>query len=489
MNGVKINGVKMMHTHRLSIISLALGTTIGLVSAAAIAAPPITNYEYDANGNLTKITDGLGHATVQQYDALNRLTQQSQAHPTTANIQLGTILTQYNAIDQVTTVTDPRSLATTYAPNAYGEVLSLSSPDTGATSNTYDNAGNLKTNTDAKGQLTTYSYDALNRLTQAVYAGGQTINYTYDQGANGAGRLSSITDSTGSTAYAYDTRGRVVSEARTINTIVYTTSYAYNSAGQLNGVAYPTGLVLTYLRDSLGRVNQISSTKSNQTQVLASNIAYQPFGGVKSFTYGNGSTHTRSFDSDNRLASYTLGTKTIAIDYDLASRIVAATNAANSTDTKTYAYDNLDRLTSFIAPSTNQGYGYDLTGNRTSLTIGANNYSNTIAPTSNRLTQMTGPTPKTNSFDSNGSITADTVNQFTYDSRGRLIQSIGALGITNYGINALGQRVLKTRTSTSPINTVYHYDLNGQQIAETDTIGTIKQETIYLGNMPLAVMQ
>ena len=146
-------------------------------------------------------------------------------------------------------------------------------------------------------------------------------------------------------------------------------------------------------------------------------------------------------------------------------------------------------MTGFIAPTSNQGYGYDLTGNRTSLTIGANNYNNTIASNSNRLTQMTGPTPKTNSFDNNGSITADAVNQFNYDSRGRLTQSISALGTTNYGINALGQRVLKTRTGTQAINTVYHYDLNGQLIAETDTAGVIKQETVYLGNMPLAVMQ
>ena len=339
-----------------------LGTAITcviLISSSAFAAPPITNFEYDANGNLTKMTDGLGHATVQQYDALNRLIQQKQPHPTTANTQLGTIVNQYNAIDQLTAVTDPRNLTTSYSPNAYGEVLTLTSPDTGATSNSYDNAGNLKTKTDAKGQLTSYSYDALNRLTQAVYAGGQTITYSYDQGSNGAGRLTGIIDSTGSTAYSYDNRGRVVSEARTINTLIYTTTYAYNSAGQLSGVAYPTGLVLSYTRDSLGRVNQISSTKNNQTQILASNITYQPFGGVKSFSFGNGSTYTRSFDSDNRLTSYSLGTQTININYDLASRIIAATNAANSSDTKTYAYDNLDRLTGFIAPTTNQGYGYD----------------------------------------------------------------------------------------------------------------------------------
>ena len=42
--------IKMMHTHRLSIISLALGTTIGFVSTSTLAAPPVTNFEYDANG-------------------------------------------------------------------------------------------------------------------------------------------------------------------------------------------------------------------------------------------------------------------------------------------------------------------------------------------------------------------------------------------------------------------------------------------------------
>ncbi|MFZ1548712.1 MAG: hypothetical protein WAT12_16740 [Candidatus Nitrotoga sp.] len=468
-------------THTLAL--LTLGFTLSAWSALAV--PPVTNYEYDANGNLTKITDGLGNATIQQYDALNRLTKQQQPNPASAG-QLGEINMQYNAIDQITGVTDPRNLTTSYDYNAFGHILNLSSPDTGTTTNTYDAAGNVLTKLDAKGQLTTYSYDALNRLTHITYADSQTIAYTYDQGQNGAGRLTSITDSTGTTAYTYNNRGRVTTEARTIHAVTYTTIYAYNAAGQLTGVTYPTGLVLTYARDSLGRVSQISSTINSQTQILAANIAYQPFGGIKSFTFGNGSNYTRSYDADYRLTSYTLGSKTINLDYDLASRIVAATDAANATNSKTYAYDNLDRLTTFVAPSSNQSYGYDLTGNRTSRTVGASTYSNTIAATSNRLTAMSGPTVKANTFDNNGSMTADTINQYTYDARGRLTQADTPLSTASYGINALGQRVIKTLNGTI---TVYHYDLNGQQIAETDSQGSIKQETIYLGNTPLAVIQ
>lgn len=474
-------------------LSLGLGLSMGLSSSLVFAAPPITNYEYDANGNLTKITDGLGHATVQQYDALNRLTLQNQANPTGSG-QLGTISTQYNAIDQVTGVTDPRSLTTSYNPNAFGDTLTLTSPDTGVTANTYDNAGNLKTKTDAKGQTSTYSYDALNRLTQIQYANASQaiesqVTYSYDQGSNGLGRLTGIVDSTGSIAYGYDGLGHVISEARSISGFVYTTAYAYNEAGQLSGVAYPTGLVLTYTRDSLGRLSSITSTKAGQTQLLANNITYLPFGGVQSFSFGNGSSYNRSFDTDARLSSYTLGTKTVNLSYDLASRITAATNAANSSDSKTYGYDNLDRLTNYVAGSTVKGYGYDLSGNRSSAGVGGNNTINTIAANSNRLTASAGTTSTSYSFDANGSVIAKDANQFTYDAKGRLAQAMTSLGTTNYGVNALGQRVLKTRTGTQAIDTIYHYDLNGQLIAETNTQGITKQETIYLGNIPLAVIQ
>ncbi|MGV1038026.1 MAG: RHS repeat protein, partial [Candidatus Nanopelagicales bacterium] len=63
----------------------------------------ITAYEYDANGNRTKVTDPLAHSTVSTYDALNRLIQLTDP---------GTGLTRfaYDGQDQLTQVTDPRNL-------------------------------------------------------------------------------------------------------------------------------------------------------------------------------------------------------------------------------------------------------------------------------------------------------------------------------------------------------------------------------------------
>ena len=40
-------------------------------------------------------------------------------------------------------------------------------------------------------------------------------------------------------------------------------------------------------------------------------------------------------------------------------------------------YDALDRLVSFVTPSTSQSFSYDAVGNRLSQTIGANTYSYT----------------------------------------------------------------------------------------------------------------
>ncbi len=70
--------------------------------------------------------------------------------------------------------------------------------------------------TDARGKTTAYSYDALNRRTRAAFADGTSAVWQYDQGANSIGRLSKITDVTGSTNYGYDANGHVTQKRQTV---------------------------------------------------------------------------------------------------------------------------------------------------------------------------------------------------------------------------------------------------------------------------------
>jgi YD repeat-containing protein len=292
--------------------------------------------------------------------------------------------------------------------------------------------------------------------------------------------------------YAYDPKGRLITETRTVNGVAYATGYSYDSAGRLSGMSYPSGRTLTYAFDALGRTSQVSTTappaQGGATQVLAQNIQYHPLGGVKSYTLGNGQIYARSIDLDGRIASYTLGNANYTIGFDDASRITSIAQAGNPANSNSYGYDSLDRLTQAILPSSSYGYGYDGVGNRTSKTIGANSDTYSYSTSSNRLATLTpasGPA-RTFQFDANGSTVDDGLKQLAYDPRGRLVQASTAAGATTYTVNALGQRARKTNSSS---DVVYLYDSRGRLIAEAGPGGNARREYVYLNDIPIAVVQ
>jgi len=118
------------------------------------------------------------------------------------------------------------------------------------------------------------------------------------------------------------------------------------------------------------------------------------------------------------------------------------------------------------------------------------NATETLAysPSSNRIATLTPATGPARSFvfDANGSTTADGLNTYAYDARGRMTQATSVIGATSYQVNALGQRIRKTN---SQADTVFHYDAQGRLIAETDPGGTLKREYLYLGDIPVGVVQ
>lgn len=441
------------------------------------------SYQYDANGNLTQITDPLGHVTNQSYDALNRLRQKLQPAPSTGGSRPA-IHYSYDGLDQLVSVTDPRNLTTAYTVDGLGNQTALASPDTGTTTKTYDEAGNLKTSTDAKGQTTSYQYDVLNRITGITYADGNTASFNYDQGPNGIGRLTQIVDNSGNIQYAHDKHGRIVGETRTIDNAAYVTGYSYDSAGRLASMTYPGGRTVTYSRDAMGRISQIDTTKDGATQTLVSQATYHPLHGVKAFLNGANVMVTRSIDLDGRTIGYTLASSMQAVVYDAASRINNITDTVNVAASQTYGYDNLDRLVSYSGSGGSQSLSYDAVGNRSSQTIGTavNTYS--YHASANRLTQISGGSNKTYQYDANGSTTNNGSSQFSYDARGRLVSATTAQGVVQYRINALGQRVQKT---VAGVSTVFHYDTNGRLIGEST--GQDGKDYVYLDDLPVAVLQ
>jgi YD repeat-containing protein len=263
------------------------------VNAAGTAAVT-TTFGYDPQGNQTSIAAPLARNTTNGYDELNRLKQITD--PASGLTQFG-----YDANDNLTSVTDPRGLATVYAYSGFGDLATQASPDTGTTSNTYDSAGNLATSTDARGAVSTYAYDALNRVTSVAYSQGgttdQTIAFTYDAGTNGKGHLTGASDANHSMSWIYDALGRVTSKSQTVGAVTKAAGYAYTS-GDLTTLTTPSGQTVAY---GYNGNHQVTSVTVNGTTVLNSAV-YEPLGPLKGWTWGNGATTTRTYDTDGKIS-------------------------------------------------------------------------------------------------------------------------------------------------------------------------------------------
>ena len=444
------------------------------------ASSQTVDYQYDANSNVTSMAISTNPATTSQFDVLDRLIQVTDAESGVTDLE-------YDALDRLISVTDPNGLETTYTYNAFGNRLSTDNPDTGLTTYTVDKAGNVESKTDARSKTTDYTYDALNRrLTETHADSSLDIIYTYDDTANGnkgKGRLTSITDGSGSTAFTYNSRGLVTSVDSTIGTTNYLVSYGYDDSGQVTSITYPSGRVVDYTYDSANRITQVSTTKDTVTTVLASSISYEPFGPVTALTYGNGLSGSWVYDQDYRITSLSTGT---IIDrsyvYDGANNIDSITDGVTPANTQTLDYDYLDRLTDAAGGYGDIDFEYDATGNRTLLTLDGTDVD-TYSYTANthHLSGITGANPQSFAYDLAGNNTTKNAVTQAYDDRGRLSQSTVSSVTTDYIYNALGQRVEKASTSTT---TQFVYGMEGQLLAESD--GSSAREYIYLNGQPLA---
>ncbi len=463
-------------------------------------------FQYDANGNLTAQTDARQTPTdrnaaktldplaqdntvTSTYDALNRLI--ASIHHQQSGDASDDLSNQYdyNALDQLVKVTDANGAETHYTYNALGDLLTLNSPDTGITTYTYDAAGNRTRQTDAKGTTVNYTYDALNRLTSILYPDSSlNIHYTYDEnytGQNGIGRLTTLTDASGTTAYGYDKRGNLTIVTVIRGSVTYTTQYAYNGADQLTQATYPSGRTVDYGYDSAGRINGASTIDTQgASQNLLTNVEYEPFGPINGMVYGNGLPSQYSFDLDYRPTDLnTSPALDRSYDYDKTNNITAIIDNLIIGQDQSYAYDGLSRLIDAQSINDTRLYQYDSNGNRTQLTDNGTIDHYQYPLESNRLQNINNT--QLYSYDANGNTThlpnPAISTALIYGDHNRLSEVNGV----KYTYNGNGQRVIKDNGT----QTHYHYGLSGQLIAETDAQGNTLKEYLYLENQLIALVE
>ncbi len=470
--------------------------TLGQLTALKDAGNHATGFAYDANGNPQTVTDALQRVTSQQYDPLNRLAQTLQDVGGVA----AEIRSQYNALDQVTQVTDPKGLHTTYAYNGFGDLTGQVSPDSGASSFTVDAAGNRKTATDARGVTATYHYDALNRLIGIAYPDPNLdVGYSYDVAPTACaaderfakGRVGQVLHANGSTQYCHDRFGQVTRKVQTINGVTSTLRYAYSKSGRLTALTYPDGSVADYVRDIQGRISQIGLTRPGQArQIVVNNVTYAAFGPATGWTYGNGRQLQRPLDLDYRPQAVhdpAAGGLSLGYGYDPVGSITELKSGAGSSVLAKYAYDALGRLTQTQDGTTGtpiETYAYDATGNRTALTTSAGTASYTYPATSHRLTAVDG---EARNHDAVGNTTSIGSKTFTYSDANRMnAVKQGDAVLESYGYNHRGERVLRTPGSGAAQITLY--DEAGQWLGNYSATGQAQQQAIWLDNYPVALI-
>ncbi|MDQ0045590.1 RHS repeat-associated protein [Variovorax boronicumulans] len=521
---------------------------INRLSAKTEGSNQTSSFGYDANGELTRTTNGLNQSTNYGLDNLRRVKTVTDAASASATLK-------YNALDAVTEAKDFKGIATTYARDAQGNATAEASTDIGTASTQYDNLGLPSQITDALGQATTITRDALGRPTGLVFADGKTTTLRYDLTANSKGYLSEIIDRSGTTEYTRDAFGRVTLKKQTLATGASTgnvqqVKYEYNANGTPAAIIYPAGPTLTHLYDSTGRLTGLSLNGTPLVTNVAWNPLGQPIAWTWAFTPSPGLAAYRVYDTAGRLTT----TEFSSYVYDAAGRITSLTQSlyqpgdadpthgtiGSDNVSWTVAYNSVGRITGFNATGNTAGFGYDANGNRSSSTrvLGGLSTSRTytVGATSNRLSGFTqsingaSNTSVTYGYNANGDLLGDGLRSYTYDAEGRLAASTtGATDTsptTRYAHNALGQRVFKTEplyppsqgdetdpgfmqsliafftklwspstTQAEQLGYAYVYDEQGTLIAEVGSGGTNsggQAQYIYLptanGPMPIAAV-
>jgi|GEM_PF-1068994 len=444
-----------------------------------VTSPDGSSSSSVVDGLTTSLTDPAGRTTTSLADAWGRTVSVTPPDGPAVNYT-------YDILGRLLTAT--RGGATTKIKyDMAGRKIGMDDPDMGTAGTldddnwgwtyTYDALGNLTGQTDARGCTLTLTYDLLNRLTAKNSSGagcGTQVSsaYTYDAGPNGKGRRTGMSDAStgsGSTTWAYDARGRVTIENKRIGSQIYTTQWTYNSADLPLTMTYPDGEVVTNTYDA----NLLLKSVVGASTYLQS-TTYDFTGRMTERMLGNGLSQTYNYYAWNqqggRLQSLTTtGLQNLSYQYDLVGNITQIQDSI-ATETQTFGYDALDRLTGWTlvetTRTTQETYTYDLaTGNLASKAGTALLYGDTDH--AHAATAMGG---NTYTYDANGnqitrSIANDGQNndeyELLYDAENRLVEvKKDSATIAKFVFDGDGKRVIGIENGKTVHYIGGHYEVD-----------------------------
>lgn len=443
-------------------------------------------YNY-ADGNVL-ITDEESYTTLQTYYAFSDPDDKLLASVRDAK-QTVTRYT-YNIAGQLTDVVFGTTNVAHFGYDSRFYLTSTTHPETGTVTYTKDNAGNMTSITDTLGTRT-YVYDDLNRLDYILDGGTTIADYAYDLDDNT--RL--ISNDTVESTMVYDPVNRLSSRTDVIGGKIYATTYKYNPLDNLRQISYPSGRVVSYVINSINQVVAIPG--------FVNSVQYETAGvknGLISTIQLNNGTIQQYDYTDRRMLTTLLaeesGTGTDIVDRthsygdDRGNLTQIIDRVAGST--RTFGYDELNRLTTFSGPWGSGAYSYTNNGNRSSKRVGSITDTYTFNNTTNRLYSVSGSDGGSFAVAHN---TNGDVTQIVRDSTTAVLGYDKFHNLTSYtandqtdmsfGYDVSGQRVLK-RDEHNATEVIYQTDLNGNTLSEFNGNDELLADYIYLDGKMIA---
>jgi RHS repeat-associated protein len=388
--------------------------------------------ERDAQNRPTKVTDPLGHETKYAYDKDGNLetltdgnghatkyTYDADNEKTKVEAANGTTTeTAYDPEGQVKSKTNGNGKTTKYEHNALEELTETIDPLERKTTREYDKAGNLEKLKDPEGRTTTLTYDKANRLTKKSYSEEATHKVEYEYDKDSS--VVKMVDGTGTTKTTYDILERPTEVENGNKEVV---KYEYNLANLPTKITYPNSKSVSREYDKADRLSKVTDWLSHAT--------------------------TFAYNRDSELKGTTFPTTAVDEDlseYNHADQLTKQTfkKGAETLASLTYARDkvsNLESTTQTGLPGAESStYEYDK---------------------ANRLTKGAGTTFE---YDNAGNPKKIGATELKYDAASELEKA----GTTTYAFDKLGERTKASPEGGSA--TTYGYDQAGNLI-------TVKRET------------
>jgi RHS repeat-associated protein len=406
----------------------------------------------------------------------------------------------------------PASVTRSYVYDGNQLLCKTVEPEIGATIQSLDAANNQSwsatglslTNTSScdwasvpATSITSFGYDARNRLLSTTFGDGSP-SITRSYWADG---LPETVASNGSNwSYTYDPHRVLTLEILNFNQASYGIGRAYDANGHLSQLTYPDAYTVSYQPDALGEPTVVSG--------YANNLTYWPNGALAGYTLMNGVVHSTTQNTRLLPAQNTdAGVINDQYSYDANGNVTAITDLQQGINTRSMAYDGLDRLTAANAPNVwgNASYSYDALDNLRTAFVGSRSSWFNYDATNKISTINTNGTYTGYVYDTHGNITGRGTQGYYFDQGNRMTL---ANGVASYSYDGLGRRTgiaaanggyatqvysasgqllygVQQQGSNSSI-TRYVY-IGGHEIAETNSAqGTTYVHTDMLGS-PVAI--